>query len=82
MIRQIIDRAACLDSLLEEGDFLEAFCAGCSAIPKEPYEECPAYNNPGDDRCIRHGAWENITEILKVAQSDIARTIKHAGGWE
>lgn len=80
--RERLERIVDLDNLLEDDNFLDAFCDGCPAIPIIPrsrFDECPAGDEPGGERCLRRREWESILEILEGARYDIATIMADAG---
>ena len=74
-----LERVTDLTGLLEEPRFLNAFCGGCRAAPKEYWDDCPALGDPEDKRCVRRRYFLSIKETLNGAQEDILIDMQDAG---
>lgn len=74
-----LERAVDLSGLLEEPQFLEAFCGGCPQAPRYFFEDCPTGGDPADERCWRRRAFLIIDEALDKAEELIIDTMRGAG---
>lgn len=81
MARKDLERVADLSGLLEEPEFLGAFCAGCRARPREPWAGCAADGDPESEYCVRRRVWAEIQDALEGARQDIAMALEDAGCW-
>lgn len=68
-----------LTAFLEDRQFLAAFCGGCRAKPKAPWEDCPADGDPKDRDCVRRRHFLDIEEKLKEVAQENAIIMKSAG---
>ena len=74
-----LERATDLTGLLEDDDFLRAFCHGCELMPKNYFDECPAGFDIEDAMCARRCLLKSIRETLQGAQEEIMSDMRYAG---
>lgn len=74
-----LERATDLTGLLEDDDFLRAFCHGCKLMPKNYFDECPAGFDIEDKMCARRCLMKSIKETLNGAQEEIMSDMRYAG---
>ena len=74
-----LEHATDLTGLLEEPNFLEAFCGGCKLAPDLYFETCSAGGDPMSEHCPRRRCFFSIKETLKDAQEEIISDMRNAG---